>query len=86
MPLTPILTAHWDDEDSHTIEGYRRHGGYDMVPVSFGVHPDEVIARIHAESRAVQRSRRLACEVCRCRCQRKCGRLSARDFLSEART
>ena len=46
MPLTPILTAHWDEPDSHTIEGYRRHGGYDMVPVSFGVHPDEVIALV----------------------------------------
>ena len=46
MPLTPILTAHWDEADSHTIEGYRRHGGYDMVPVTFGAHPDEVIALV----------------------------------------
>jgi NADH-quinone oxidoreductase subunit F len=46
VPLTPILTAHWDEPDSHTIEGYRRHGGYDMVPVSFGVHPDDVIALV----------------------------------------
>ena len=46
MPLTPILTAHWDEPDSFTLEGYRRHGGYDMVPVTFGVHPDEVIALV----------------------------------------
>ena len=46
MPLTPILTAHWDEPDSYTLEGYRRHGGYDMVPVTFGVHPDEVIALV----------------------------------------
>ena len=48
MPLTPILTAHWDEPDSHTIEGYRRHGGYDMVPVSFGARPDDVIALVAA--------------------------------------
>ena len=28
MPLTPVLSAHWDEADSLTIDGYRRHGGY----------------------------------------------------------
>ena len=31
MALTPVLTAHWDEADSYTIEGYRRHGGYEQV-------------------------------------------------------
>ena len=31
MPLTPVLSAHWDEPDSYTIDGYRRHGGYDAL-------------------------------------------------------
>jgi NADH-quinone oxidoreductase subunit F len=30
--LTPVLTAHWDEPDSFTIEGYRRAGGYRALP------------------------------------------------------
>ena len=26
--LAPVLSAHWDDKDSFTLEGYKRHGGY----------------------------------------------------------
>ena len=43
MPLTPLLSAHWDEPDSHTIDGYRRHGGYESVPVALGMQPDEVV-------------------------------------------
>jgi len=53
VALTPILTAHWDDADSHTIEGYRRHGGYDMVPVTFGVHPEDYEALLGRHGFAV---------------------------------
>ena len=28
VTLTPALTAHWDEPDSFTLEGYRRDGGY----------------------------------------------------------
>jgi NADH-quinone oxidoreductase subunit F len=31
MPLAhadPVITAHWDQPDSFTLEGYRRNGGY----------------------------------------------------------
>ena len=31
MPLTPVLSAHWDEADSYTIDGYRRHGGYERL-------------------------------------------------------
>ena len=44
MPLTPLLSAHWDEADSHTIDGYRRHGGYESVAIALGMQPDEVVA------------------------------------------
>lgn len=44
MPLTPFLSAHWDEPDSFTLEGYLRHGGYQSVPLALGMQPDEVIA------------------------------------------
>ncbi len=43
MPLTPVLSAHWDEADSYTIDGYRRHGGYDALPAAFAMQPDDVI-------------------------------------------
>ena len=30
--LTPELTAYWDEPDSFTLAGYRRHGGYTALP------------------------------------------------------
>jgi len=46
MPMTPVLTAHWDEPDSHTLAGYRRHGGYGALPLAFAKHPDEVIQTV----------------------------------------
>ena len=46
MPLTPVLTAHWDDPDSFTIDGYRRHGGYDALRAALDSDPDEIIATV----------------------------------------
>jgi NADH-quinone oxidoreductase subunit F len=43
VPLTPILTAHWDEPDSFTLAGYRRHGGYDMVAKVLAADPDHLI-------------------------------------------
>ena len=34
MPLTPVLSAHWDEADSYTIDGYRRHGGYGALALA----------------------------------------------------
>ncbi|MCX6460329.1 MAG: NADH-quinone oxidoreductase subunit NuoF [Actinobacteria bacterium] len=45
-PLTPILTAHWDDPDSFTIDGYSRHGGYDALPKALAMEPDAVIGLV----------------------------------------
>ena len=42
--LTPVLTAHWDQPDLFTIDGYRRVGGYQALPKALGMSRDEVIA------------------------------------------
>jgi NADH-quinone oxidoreductase subunit F len=42
--LTPVLSAHWDETDSYTLGGYRRHGGYDAARTALTtMQPDEVI-------------------------------------------
>ena len=46
--LAPILTAHWDEADSYTLAGYRRHGGYDTVTKAFAMGPDAVIETVKA--------------------------------------
>jgi len=33
--LQPVLSAFWDEKDSFTIEGYKRHGGYDAAKKRF---------------------------------------------------
>ncbi|MFL6070747.1 MAG: NADH-quinone oxidoreductase subunit NuoF [Actinomycetes bacterium] len=43
MPLTPVLSAHWDEPDCFTLDGYRRHGGYKALGLAFGTQPDDVI-------------------------------------------
>ncbi len=42
--LTPVLTAHWDQPDIFTLDGYRRAGGWQALPKALGMRPDEVIA------------------------------------------
>ncbi len=44
MPLTPLLSAHWDEQDSYTLAGYLRHGGYASLSTTLGKQPDEVIS------------------------------------------
>lgn len=44
--LTPVLSAHWDEEDSFTIAGYLRHGGYEAVTKALATEPDDVIRLI----------------------------------------
>ena len=41
--LTPVLSAHWDEPDSWTIDAYRRHGGYEALPIALRTDPDELI-------------------------------------------
>jgi len=44
--LTPVLSAHWDEADSFTIAGYKRHGGYDALAKALKSKPDEIIALV----------------------------------------
>ena len=41
--LTPVLSAHWDEADSFTIAGYKRHGGYKAAAKALKMEPDAVI-------------------------------------------
>ena len=41
--LTPVLSAHWDQKDSFTIEGYKRNGGYQAAPKALAMDPDALI-------------------------------------------
>ncbi len=46
MPLTPVLTAHWDEPDSYTLDAYHRHGGYRALRKALRTNPDELIAEV----------------------------------------
>jgi NADH-quinone oxidoreductase subunit F len=41
--LTPVLSQHWDEKDSFTMEGYQRHSGYAAAAKALAMEPDEVI-------------------------------------------
>ncbi len=44
--LTPILSAHWDEPDSFTIAGYRRHGGYEALRSALAGDPADVLTAV----------------------------------------
>jgi len=44
--LAPVLSAHWDEKDSFTIEAYKRHGGYTASAKALAMDPDAVIQLI----------------------------------------
>ncbi|HZR47977.1 MAG TPA: NADH-quinone oxidoreductase subunit NuoF [Streptosporangiaceae bacterium] len=46
--LTPVLTAHWDQPDVFTLEGYRRSGGWQALPKALAMPRDEVINMVKA--------------------------------------
>ena len=46
--LTPVLTAHWDQPDLFTIDGYRRAGGWQALPKALGMPRTEVIATVRS--------------------------------------
>ena len=41
--LTPVLSAHWDEKDSFTMAGYKRHDGYKAAAKALAMEPDAVI-------------------------------------------
>lgn len=44
--LTPVLTAHWDEKDSFTMAGYKRHGGYESAKKALAMEPDAIIQMV----------------------------------------
>ncbi len=42
--LAPVLSAHWDEKDSFTIDAYTRHGGYKASAKALAMDPDAVKA------------------------------------------
>jgi len=44
--LKPVLSANWDEKDSFTIDGYKRHGGYDAAKKALAMDADAVIQLI----------------------------------------
>ena len=41
--LAPVLSAHWDEKDSFTLEAYTRNGGYKASAKALAMDPDAVI-------------------------------------------
>jgi NADH-quinone oxidoreductase subunit F len=46
MVLTPIISAHWDEADSYTLTGYKRHHGYKAFESILGTDPDAIIQTV----------------------------------------
>ena len=45
-PLTPVLSAHWDDADCWTLQTYLDHDGYRALSTALAMDPDAVIALV----------------------------------------
>jgi NADH-quinone oxidoreductase subunit F len=46
VALTPVLTAHWDQEDSFTRRGYERHGGYKALRKAVQRTPESIVEAV----------------------------------------
>jgi len=46
MTLTPVLSAHWDDPQSWTLDTYLRNNGYQALTKALAMSPDDVIALV----------------------------------------
>jgi len=46
VTLAPVLSRHWDQPSSWTLESYRRHGGYRALAKALSMTPDDVIALV----------------------------------------
>jgi NADH-quinone oxidoreductase subunit F len=44
----PFLTAHWKEEQSHTLEYYLKQGGYQAAKKAYGMEPEAVIEEVKA--------------------------------------
>ncbi|MDP1877636.1 MAG: NADH-quinone oxidoreductase subunit NuoF [Actinomycetota bacterium] len=46
MPLTPVITEHWDDPELYTLAGYQRYGGYRALASALTQDPDVLIGQV----------------------------------------
>jgi NADH-quinone oxidoreductase subunit F len=46
MPLTPVITEHWDDPELYTLAGYQRYGGYRALASALKQDPDVLIGQV----------------------------------------
>jgi NADH-quinone oxidoreductase subunit F len=44
--LTPVLSAHWDEQQSWTLETYQRHGGYAALRTALAMPPEDVVTAV----------------------------------------
>jgi NADH-quinone oxidoreductase subunit F len=44
--LTPVLTAHWDQPDIFTLDGYRRSGGWQALPKALRMEPADLVTAL----------------------------------------
>jgi NADH-quinone oxidoreductase subunit F len=44
--LTPVLTAHWDQPDLFTLDGYRRTGGWQALPKALAMAPEDLVSAL----------------------------------------
>ncbi|MFE0748614.1 NADH-quinone oxidoreductase subunit NuoF [Gordonia sp. NPDC058843] len=47
-PETPVLSRHWDEPNSWTLDNYRRHNGYRALSTALTTPPDDIIATVKA--------------------------------------
>ncbi|MCZ4535067.1 NADH-quinone oxidoreductase subunit NuoF [Gordonia terrae] len=47
-PETPILSRHWDEPQSWTLDNYRRHNGYRALSTALTTPPDDIIETVKA--------------------------------------
>jgi len=48
MTLTPVLSAHWGEDSSWTLDGYQDAGGYAALRTALGMTQDAVIEQVKA--------------------------------------
>jgi NADH-quinone oxidoreductase subunit F len=46
VTLAPVLSKHWDQPSSWTLDAYRRQGGYEALTKALAMAPDDVIALV----------------------------------------
>lgn len=46
VTLTPVLSKHWDEAESWTLESYERNGGYQALRKALAMVPEDVVTTV----------------------------------------